>query len=131
MNETSPLKVFSFPSFPVLCFGSILMLCSLIGLWRREAIENLGSVCSWLTASDCHKGGCSLDKQSSANLISCCHTFFPLTITGPPLPSFPLPLFCQSWFCCVQASLFLADSVYFQHHIIRKSEDTDSKLSQL
>lgn len=43
-------------------------------------------------------GGCWLDNQSSANLISCCHTIFPLTITAPPLPSTPLPLFCQSWF---------------------------------
>lgn len=102
-----PHRVFSFPpvhSFSVFCFCSILMICSLIWLRRREAIENV-VVCVFIVDSIVRclsqkrgKRGCSLDNQSSANLISCCHRIFLLTITAPPLPSAPLPLLCQSWF---------------------------------
>lgn len=48
-----PHRVFSFPpvhSFSVFCFCSILMICSLIWLRRREAIENLG-VCVFIVDS--------------------------------------------------------------------------------
>lgn len=123
-NFPTEFSAFPLPSYPVLCFGSILMICSLIWLRQREAMENLVSVCSWLTAwwDGCHKGGCLLDNQSLANLISCCHTIFPLTITAPPLPSTPLPLLCQSWFSCIPASFFLADGVYFKYHIIGKAK---------
>lgn len=92
-------------SFSVFCFCSNLMIRSLIWLRRREAIENLVvGVHSWqhsemsVTKTGWGGGVYSLDNQSSANLISCCHGIFLLTITAPPLPSTPLPLLRQSWF---------------------------------